>query len=1105
MCRSLSEAYATLRIPASMAVAVVIVAVLIAPSSVRAQAVTGTVLGNVTDTSGLAVPGATVTITEVNTNIATSAVTNESGYYIFSNISDGTYRVEAELASFKKFLREGVRVDVNTTVRVDIRLDVGTLAETVTVEAASPILQTDRTDTGRIIESKILQEVPLGFNRNFQAALVLVPGAVRPFRPHSEFFNPQDTLSTMVNGQSRLANNVQIEGVDNNHKTGLLTVLIPSAEAIETVNVTTSNYDAEFGRAGGAVTNVTLKSGTNNVRGSAFVFGNTESTIAKGYFSRTKAPTEYMQAGFTVGGPFVRNRLFYFGDYQHTLDNSGRVQRATVPTAEFRRGNLSAAPTTVFDPATGNPDGSGRQPFPGNIIPDNRISAIARAILDRVPLPNIEGAPLGQANWQEPYVREKTTEAFNTKINFQVNDSNAVSARFSFQRPEILDPGTFGVFGGGGKGFAGTGTNVTISTGANWTRTWSPTLVMEVRGGVSYYHNEALSQAHGLNTADEIGIRGVNLNAFSSGMTSIDIGGFSDPMVGFSASLPWDRSERTSSVSALLNKVWKNHTIKVGGEVRHNRDFLLQVQDAGGPRGEFEFRGAQTAVPGNTQAQAGFANAFAAFLLDRPARVMRDLITDVDPGTRHWGVFTFIHDKWQVTPNVTLDLGLRHEYYTPLVGLTGRGGLSTYDIATNTLRVAGYGSVSESVGVKSYSKNWNPRTGISWRLSDRNVIRAGYGVSTIPFPDNSYAFNFPVKQNNQFTAANTFASVGSMAAGFPAPILFDIPADGIIPANDFRNTRLFAVPSDLHEGSLHSWNVAYQRELPWGFAGEIAYVGNRGVDIIAAYDFNAGRVIGADRAGQPLVQQFNRPAETTTWTQVKTDYHSLQMKADRRFRNGLLMTTSYTLGRARNYTSGDSNSGIATPADFERSWARTDLDRTHIWAQSFVWELPFGRGKRWLSAGPLSWVLGDWQLAGIFNAASGTPINFTAPGGTLLMPGNTQRPNASDTPRVIGDIGPNAFWFDTNVFSAPAQNTWGNVGRNSLLDGPGFWVLDMTIARWFRWGSRQLEVRADGFNILNHPQFNNPGGGFGSATFGRITGTVGGSERQIRFGGRFLF
>src|SRR6267378_656741 len=237
-------------------------------------------------------------------------------------------------------------------MRADLKLEVGALAETVTVVGQSPLLQTDRTDTGRLIESKLLQEVPLGFNRNFQGALVTVPGATRPHRVHSEFFNAQDSLSTEVNGQSRLANNVMLDGIDNNHKTGLLTVLIPSADAIEAVSVSTSNYDAEFGRAGGAVTNVTLKSGTNQLKGVAFFFGNGDSTLAKNYFSGTKADTSYKQFGAAVGGPIVKNRLFFFADYQGTRDNLGHVNRHIIPNLDFRNGDFSRAPTTIYDPAT---------------------------------------------------------------------------------------------------------------------------------------------------------------------------------------------------------------------------------------------------------------------------------------------------------------------------------------------------------------------------------------------------------------------------------------------------------------------------------------------------------------------------------------------------------------------------------------------------------------------------------------------------------------------------------------------------------------------------------------------------------------------------------
>src|SRR5216683_7091676 len=337
--------------------------VLFCAGAAGAQAVKGALLGNVVDSSGLALPGVTVTITEVNTNISYSAISNESGNYIFSNLKDGTYRVSGELSGFRRVVRDGVDVPVNATVRVDLKLEVGALEESITVVGESPLLQTDRADTSRIIESIHLAEVPLGFNRNFQGMVIMVPGALRIQRPHSDFFNAQDSLSANVNGQSRLANNVQIEGIDDNHRTGLLTTLIPSAEAIETVNISTSAYDAEFGRAGGAITSVTLKSGTNTLKGSVFAFGNNEKTTATGYFSHTNPPSDYLQTGFTLGGPIQKNRLFFFGDYQHTTDHAGRTQRATIPPTAFRTGDFSSAASKIYDPQTGNPDGTGRLPF----------------------------------------------------------------------------------------------------------------------------------------------------------------------------------------------------------------------------------------------------------------------------------------------------------------------------------------------------------------------------------------------------------------------------------------------------------------------------------------------------------------------------------------------------------------------------------------------------------------------------------------------------------------------------------------------------------------------------------------------------------------------
>lgn len=1085
-----------------------IIAVLLAlawPSPTRAQAVRGTLLGNVNDTQNAAMPGVTVTATETATNIARTAVTNQSGHYVFANLKDGIYRVEAELAGFKKFGRDGVEVKVNSTVRVDVVLEVGAITETVEVVQETPQLQTDRADTGRTIEGRQVQDLPLGLNRNFQGMWATVPGTVPLARPHSQFFNPQDSQETKFNGQSRLSNNVQIDGLDNNHKTGLLTLVIPSAESIDSVNVSTSNFDAEFGRAGGSVTTVVLKSGTNQFKGTLFAFGNTESTQARSYFASpgsAKPDTKYQQFGATLGGPISKGKLFFFADYQRAVDDLGELRRRVIPPAEWRNGDFSSAPTTIYDPATGNPDGTGRLPFPGNIIPPSRISPVARNILAKVPMPNVPGVAFGQVNFEQAsFERQKTTDAFNVKLNYNPGQNDQLSLRFSFQRPEIFVPGVFGDIGGGGTSFVGTGYQNSYSTALTWTRILNPSLIMEWRAGYITYHNEALSTGQGLNTSTEVGIPGANYDTFSSGISTIQINqGYSNPAVGFAASLPWDRGEDTYSVVGTITKLAGNHNLKVGGEFRNNEDFLLQIQDAGGVRGQFQFNGSQTAIPSDTRAQAGLANSFAAFLLDVPGTVQRDIKVIDRPGTKHSAVFAFAQDKWQVTQKLTVDLGLRWEYYTPLVGIESKGGLSNYDPSNNTVRIAGYGSVPQNIGVKSTWTNFAPRLGTSYRFDEKTVARAGFGTTIVPFPDNRYAYNFPVKQTNQFNAPNAFSSPRRMATGFGAPDFFPIPDSGIVDANipQLRNAQLFYVQPDLKEAKLHSWNVAFQRLLPLNLVGEVAYVANVGRGIILPdYNINAGMVLGADNAGRPFNRLYGRTANVNSWLATNTNYHALQAKLDRRFRNGFMVNTSYTLGRAINYSE---ETNISTPADIERSKGRASFDRTHAFTGSFIWDMPFFKDAK----GPARWILGGWQVSGIFAAYSGTPINFTSTA-PLRAPGNTQRPNLNGEPKVLGAIGPGQLYFDTSVFSAPAENTWGNMKRNSSINGPGFWNVDASLVKRFKVNDRiAAELRADAFNAFNHPRFGNPNGAFGSATFGQVTGTAG-NPRLVRFGARVTF
>ncbi len=1088
-------------------------------SRADAQAVRGSLLGNVTDASGAAVPGATVTITETQTNNTANAVTNDSGYYIFPNLKDGIYRVEAELQGFRKTVRDGVQVDVNTTVRVDLALQPGELTETVNVNAETPPLQTDRTDTGRLIQGEQIAAMPLGFGRNFQGMVATVPGASRPFRPHSEFFNSQDSLSSNVNGQSRLANNVQIEGVDDNHRSGLLTVLIPSAEALETVSVTTSNYDAEFGRAGGAVTSVTLKSGTNQIKGSGFWFGNNQSTQAINAFADRSLPIErqrpnssYHQEGFTLGGPIVRNKLFFFGDYAHTFDNLGRVNRFVVPSAAMRAGDFSGATTLIYDPLTGDPaTGAGRTAFPGNIIPANRISPIAQKILASIPLPNIPTAALGQVNYQDTSIRERRNNSFDAKVNYQASAQDQISVRYSFARPTVFEPSTYpGDIGGPFQdGFIGTGINNTSSVAGNWTRTWTNTFVMDAHGGVSYYHNTAQSAGQGLNTASDIGIPGANLNDFTSGMTRIEIqNGWTSPFAGYSPSLPWNRGETAVTAAVTATKLWGNHTVKFGADYRHNIDYLLQTQDQGGSRGRFQFGASETGTPSDAAASSNLANSFAAFLLDRPSNVSRDLAVIDKPGVRNWAVFSFIQDKWQVSPKMTVDIGLRHEYYQPFVGMQDQGGLSNYDPTTNTLQVAGYGNIPTDLGVKKNFRNFNPRLGISYRLTPTSVVRAGYGASTAPFGDNSYAYNFPVKQNNVLSSANAFVTPvgGSMANGFPAPALANIPANGIIDiTNDSRlkNGGYFYVPPNLKEGILHSWNVAYQRELPWNFTAEVAYVGNHGQDIINRVDLNAATVLGLNDAGRPQFAQFGRTGSTTEFLPFKTSYNSVQIKVDRRFKNNFLITNSYTVGRGYTYNGDDSNSNISTPANIELSWGRQVNDRLHNFVSSFVYGLPFKK------EGALGWLVNGWNVTGLFTAQSGLPMDIQMSGALLRAPGNTQRPNQNGDAKILGGEGGGKLWFDTSVFSAPAENTFGNVTRNGAgIDGPGYVNQDGSLVKRFEFGSKYAEFRVDAFNVTNSFHASQPGAGsanltFGNAIFGQITSSTG--ERLVRFGARFVF
>ena len=594
----------------------------------------------------------------------------------------------------------------------------------------------------------------------------------------------------------------------------------------------------------------------------------------------------------------------------------------------------------------------------------------------------------------------------------------------------------------------------------------------------------------------------------------MSVTGYADPLVGFSASLPWNRAETNIDFVNNWTKVLRNHSIKFGVDLRRLRDELLQTQDNGGPRGQFNFRDQQTSIPGATV--LGQVNAMASFLLDVPNAMLRDLAV-MFPAYRAIMLFTYVQDKWVVTPKLTVDLGVRHDFYPPATPRLP-GGFSNYDWNSNTLAVAGYGGNPMNLGRRTYYKNFAPRLGMAYRLDNRTVLRAGFGISWIPFPDNKYAWdNFPVKQSAAWNAVNSYGQsqttpgvYGSMGTGFPALQAAAIPSNGMILAN---TSALLAqgiasvIALDYHEGYIQSWNLAFQRQLPKNFTFEAAYVGNHTVRAPVTYNLNASMVFNSGANGRPLYQKFGKNADVNyRYVGMSNDYNSLQAKLDRRFSGGFVMTTAYTYGKALGYSPEDG--GLWNYIQPRRSYSRLDFDRTHTFVQSYVYELPFGKNKRWLQSGPGRWILGDWQVSGVLSLMTGRPITFGT-NVSINTPGTSATPDQAGPFTILHNVagpGGSVLWFDTAALKQPLDADgktphFGSMGRNNV-NGPGLGDLDASLFRKFQITDRiKGEFRVESLNLTNTPAFAAPNTTVGSADFGKITGTLAGLIANQGIGG----
>jgi hypothetical protein len=545
-------------------------------------------------------------------------------------------------------------------------------------------------------------------------------------------------------------------------------------------------------------------------------------------------------------------------------------------------------------------------------------------------------------------------------------------------------------------------------------------------------------------------------------------------------------------------------------DYRRIRDNLLQGQTFS-LRGLYTFDVGQTALNvGGKESATSYYNQLASLLLDVPSQAGRDLATYF-PAVRGWELFGFAEDRWTVTPKLTLNYGLRWEFYPPFTPQF-KAGFSNYDPTNNTLEIAGVGNVPLNEGLKTHYNFFAPRFGAAYRLTNSTVIRAGFGISYTPFPDNNYAFNYPVRANNSYNPAvatygpavlSDGVTPATFQNGFPPSVSPAIPPSGILPAPSSQ--AYYTLNQNFKNPSVESWNISLQQALPGKFVLTGSYVANHGVDNVVAYNLNAALVPGLGNAGLPEYGFGKRTASTTLlFAPFSSMYNSLQVKLDRQFSNGLMITTAYTFGKGMGFQS-DDDGGLLFYINQRRNYARNDFDRTQTFVQSYVYALPFGPGKRWLSSGLMGNTFGNWQVNGILTLMSGLPMTLTPSTNNLNAPGNTQTVNQIAPVQILHGIGPNSPWFSAASFSTPTANGQiGNTGRN-FFSGPGFFNLDFSLFKVISFREHyQLELRAEAFSVTNTPQFSNPGTTLGSTTFGYITSASGGN-RTMQLGAKFSF
>jgi Carboxypeptidase regulatory-like domain/TonB dependent receptor len=1125
-----------------------LVMTLIVPLPALAQTSMGAVNGTVSDASGSALPGATVTLVNQATNVRSVQVTNDSGHFTFVNVRPGTYLLTVERDGFSRTEVSAFTIGVNETLSHQLMLEIGQLTETTTVTARSELLQASTAELGNVVEEKVIRQLPTQ-GRNFTQLLLLSPGVNPVSTAQGPGANGSGELTFGTEGNSGLPGssivNASVQGQQNRSKIYYLDgivntsvragtyVALPDLDALQEFKVQSHSDKAEFGGVTGGVVNMTSKSGTNQFRGSGFGFFRDEGFAARNPFRdalRDDHPVfRQSQFGANVGGPVFKDKTFFFAAYDGWHYRDVAATRHTVPAAAELDGDFSQAfhGRTIYNPySTRIENGSlVRDPFPGNVIPPELISPSMQAFLKAYMVrPNVPGSI--PDNFLTERDRESKAHSFQVRIDHHFDGSDNLFFRWNDRRIDNFQPI-------GDRGFnSPEATNRNI--GGGWFHAFTSSLVMEVRGGYTNQITQDAPLQHELGVAPQQGLGLPELDRYG-GYIATDLAPWSLPNLGVQGERP--RENPNWNAAADVTWLRGRHNVKAGFQMLQ----ISRLQE--NQFGQLRFSAEATRDPQNPSRTG---DALAAALLGMPSRIQAFVPEFGSIDFKTSTLSGYIQDQWAIRPNLTLTYGLRYDYITRA---TGRGLQSGPDLSTGEWLIAlpqlppvctgqappclptpieeiPFNQFIRATGeefsiLKPIADNWGPRAGVAWQINPRTVFRGGYSLMWDSMVGRSQygQHQFETWGWPQFSGIDTgeFNREGE-------PILTVENIDSLpfgLPAAQPWNASGWFNDPDRKNAYSHQWHVEIQREMTRDLMVSVGYVGSYNGRMEYSGYAHVPPVPGIDPATgrrlTPAERDQLRPWPHITGSFRYEDdigmarYNALHFKAQHRFSGGLASMLSYTWSKSVDTSSGwfAAENGIGGGAhvqnyyDIDSARAVSGYDIPHLLTWGTVWELPAGRGKRWLNSGPAAWLLGDWQLNWMLVARSGQPYTLTVGGdpANIGVSGYAR-------PHLVGDPeldDPNADrWFNVAAFEIPV-NAFGNSGRN-ILRAPGFWNVDLGLQRNVPIGngSRRLEIRLEAFNVFNHINLGNPDVRIDQPTAGRIT-SMSGIPRQLQLGFRLLF